>query len=97
MNARTAVASGRTLADPLRAAPVFPPMVVHMISVGETTGALDAMLGKIADFYEDEVDNAVSALTSLLEPLMIVFLGVCVGGIVVAMYMPIFKLVTMAK
>jgi type IV pilus assembly protein PilC len=97
LNARTAVASGRTLADPLRAAPVFPPMVVHMISVGETTGALDAMLGKIADFYEDEVDNAVSALTSLLEPLMIVFLGVCVGGIVVAMYMPIFKLVTMAK
>ena len=97
MNARTAVASGRTLADPLRAAPVFPPMVVHMISVGETTGALDAMLGKIADFYEDEVDNAVAALTSLLEPLMIVFLGVCVGGIVVAMYMPIFKLVTLAK
>jgi type IV pilus assembly protein PilC len=97
MSARVAVTSGRTLAEPLRSTPVFPPMVVHMISVGETTGALDAMLSKIADFYEDEVDNAVSALTSLLEPLMIVFLGVCVGGIVVAMYMPIFKLVTMIK
>jgi type IV pilus assembly protein PilC len=97
MAARAAVASGHNLAEPLRTAPVFPPMVVHMISVGETTGALDAMLSKIADFYEEEVDNAVGALTSLLEPLMIVFLGVCVGGIVVAMYMPIFKLVTLVK
>jgi type IV pilus assembly protein PilC len=70
---------------------------VHMISVGENTGALDAMLGKIADFYDDEVDAAVTALTSLLEPLMIVFLGVVVGGIVVAMYLPIFKLVTLVK
>jgi type IV pilus assembly protein PilC len=97
MAARTAVAGGRTLTEPLRQSPVFPPMVVHMISVGETTGALDAMLSKIADFYEEEVDNAVAALTSLLEPLMIVFLGVCVGGIVVAMYMPIFKMVTLVK
>jgi type IV pilus assembly protein PilC len=97
MAARSAVSSGRTLAEPLRQTPVFPPMVVHMISVGETTGALDTMLQKIADFYEDEVDNAVGALTSLLEPLMIVFLGVCVGGIVVAMYMPIFKMVTLVK
>ncbi len=97
MNARAAVTSGRTLAEPLRQAPVFPAMVVHMISVGETTGALDAMLSKIADFYEDEVDAAVGALTSLMEPLMIVFLGVCVGGIVVAMYMPIFKMVTLVK
>jgi type IV pilus assembly protein PilC len=97
MNARTAVAGGRNLAEPLRQAPVFPPMVVHMISVGETTGALDAMLSKIADFYEQEVDDAVGALTSLLEPMMIVFLGVCVGGIVVAMYMPIFKMVTLVK
>jgi type IV pilus assembly protein PilC len=71
--------------------------VVHMISVGENTGALDAMLGKIADFYDDEVDSAVTALTSLLEPMMIVFLGVVVGGIVVAMYLPIFKLVTLVK
>ena len=97
MAARTAVAGGRTLTEPLRQSPVFPPMVVHMISVGETTGALDTMLSKIADFYEEEVDNAVGALTSLLEPLMIVFLGVCVGGIVVAMYMPIFKMVTLVK
>jgi type IV pilus assembly protein PilC len=97
MAARTAVAGGRTLTEPLKASPVFPPMVIHMISVGETTGALDAMLAKIADFYEEEVDNAVGALTSLLEPLMIVFLGVCVGGIVVAMYMPIFKMVTLVK
>jgi len=97
MQARAAVTAGRTLADPLRATPVFPPMVVHMISVGESTGALDHMLGKIADFYDDEVDAAVSALTSLLEPLMIVFLGVVVGGLVVAMYLPIFRLVLLVK
>jgi type IV pilus assembly protein PilC len=72
-------------------------MVVHMINVGENTGALDAMLSKIADFYDDEVDTAVTALTSLLEPLMIVFLGVVVGGLVVAMYMPIFQMVTLVK
>jgi type IV pilus assembly protein PilC len=97
MSARSAVAGGRTLTEPLKASPVFPPMVIHMISVGETTGALDAMLAKIADFYEEEVDNAVGALTALLEPLMIVFLGVCVGGIVVALYMPIFKMVTLVQ
>ena len=77
--------------------PVFSAMVVHMISVGENTGALDAMLNKIADFYDDEVDAAVGALTSLLEPMMIVFLGVSVGGIVIAMYLPIFKMVTLIK
>ncbi len=97
MQARTHVTAGGTLAEPLKATPVFPPMVVHMISVGENTGALDAMLSKIADFYDDEVDAAVSALTSLLEPMMIVFLGVVVGGIVVAMYLPIFKMVTLVK
>ena len=97
LNARSAVMAGRTLADPLRSTPVFPPMVVHMINVGENTGALDNMLSKIADFYDDEVDTAVTALTSLLEPLMIVFLGVVVGGLVVAMYMPIFKMVTLVK
>src|SRR5438552_4190582 len=97
MTARTAVTSGRTLSEPLRGSTVFPPMVVHMISVGENTGALDQMLQKIADFYDDEVDTAVTALTSLLEPLMIVFLGVVVGGLVVAMYLPIFKLVTVMK
>src|SRR5439155_1273029 len=83
---RQYVTAGGTLSEPLKATPVFPPMVVHMISVGENTGALDAMLSKIADFYDDEVDAAVTALTSLLEPMMIVFLGVVVGGIVVAMY-----------
>ncbi len=71
---------------------VFPPMVVQMIAVGESTGAMDAMLNKIADFYDDEVDTAVSTLTSLLEPIMIVFLGVVVGGLVVAMYLPIFNI-----
>ena len=97
MQARTAVTSGRTLSEPLRGSSVFPPMVVHMINVGENTGALDQMLQKIADFYDDEVDTAVSALTSLLEPIMIVFLGVVVGGLVIAMYLPIFKLVTIMK
>src|SRR2546425_5507545 len=97
MRARQHVRAGGTLSEPLKATPVFPPMVVHMISVGENTGALDAMLSKIADFYDDEVDAAVTALTSLLEPMMIVFLGVVVGGIVVAMYLPIFKMVTLVK
>jgi type IV pilus assembly protein PilC len=93
MQARSAVTSGRTLAEPLKGTPVFPPMVVHMINVGENTGALDAMLSKIADFYDDEVDVAVSALLSLMEPIMIVVLGVIVGGMVVAMYLPIFDMV----
>ena len=97
MGARQHVMAGGTLADPLKNTPVCPPMVVHMINVGENTGALDQMLNKIADFYDDEVDAAVSALTSLLEPLMIVFLGVSVGGIVIAMYLPIFKMVTLIK
>src|SRR5881409_1481915 len=97
MQARTAVTSGRTLSEPLKGSTVFPPMVVHMISVGENTGALDQMLSKIADFYDDEVDTAVTALTALLEPIMIVFLGVVVGGLVVAMYLPIFRLVTLMK
>src|SRR5207253_143679 len=97
MQARTAVTSGRALSEPLKGSTVFPPMVVHMISVGENTGALDQMLSKIADFYDDEVDTAVTALTSLLEPIMIVFLGVVVGGLVVAMYLPIFRLVTLMK
>ena len=97
MHARQTVTAGGTLAEPLRSSPVFPPMVVHMISVGENVGALDAMLSKIADFYDDEVDAAVTALTSLLEPMMICFLGVAVGGIVVAMYLPIFKMVTLIK
>jgi type IV pilus assembly protein PilC len=81
----------RWLADPLAESGVFPPMVCQMISVGESTGALDAMLEKIADFYDEEVDQAVENLTSL-EPFMLVFLGVTIGGLVVAMYLPIFKM-----
>jgi type IV pilus assembly protein PilC len=90
--ARQSIASGRTISEPLIEAKVFPPMVCQMISVGETTGALDSMLGKIADFYDDEVDNTVANLMSLLEPAVILFLGVVIGGLVVSMYLPIFQL-----
>ena len=89
---RQEISEGKTMAEPLAASGVFPPMVVQMISVGEATGAMDAMLNKIADFYDDEVDDAVGALTSMMEPLLMVFLGTTVGGLVVAMYLPIFKL-----
>jgi len=92
LEAAKSIAEGQNLSDPLDATGVFPPMVIHMIAIGESTGALDAMLGKIADFYDDEVDVAVESLTSLIEPLMIVFLGVVVGGLVVSMYLPIFKI-----
>jgi len=92
INARQSISGGKTIADPLAASGVFPKMVTHMIAVGESTGALDAMLGKIADFYEDEVDQAVTSLTALLEPMMMVFLGVVIGFIVIAMYLPIFKM-----
>jgi len=92
LNARVSISGGKTIADPLTQSQVFPKMVTHMIAVGESTGALDAMLGKIADFYEDEVDQAVASLTSLLEPMMMVFLGVVIGFIVIAMYLPIFKM-----
>jgi type IV pilus assembly protein PilC len=92
VNARVSISGGKTIADPLAASGVFPKMVTHMIAVGESTGALDAMLGKIADFYEDEVDSAVAALTSLLEPIMMIFLGIVIGFIVIAMYLPIFKM-----
>lgn len=92
MNARQSISEGKTISDPLGKEKVFPPMVVQMIAVGETTGALDAMLSKIADFYDDEVDSAVGALTSLLEPMLMVFLGITIGTIVIAMYLPIFKL-----
>ena len=91
---RKSIEGGETIAAPLKETSVFPPMVVQMISVGETTGALDTMLGKIADFYEEEVDVAVAGLLTLLEPLMIAVLGGVVGGIVIAMYMPIFSLIT---
>lgn len=89
---RQAISEGKTMAEPLAACGVFPPMVVQMISVGEATGAMDAMLNKIADFYDDEVDDAVGAMTSMMEPLLMVFLGTTVGGLVIAMYLPIFKL-----
>jgi len=91
-NVRSAIAEGQTMADPLSATGVFPAMVCQMIAVGESTGALDAMLGKIADFYDDEVDQAVENLTAMIEPFMMVFLGIVVGGLVVAMYLPIFKM-----
>jgi type IV pilus assembly protein PilC len=92
LEARQSISGGKTLADPLSKSDVFPKMVTHMIAVGESTGALDAMLGKIADFYDDEVDQAVASLTSLLEPMMMVFLGTVIGFIVIAMYLPIFKM-----
>lgn len=94
MDTRRSIECGDTVAGPLRETGVFPPMVVQMIGVGETTGALDTMLSKIADFYEDEVDTAVAGLLTLLEPVMIAFLGVIVGGIVIAMYLPIFDLIS---
>ncbi|HXX73550.1 MAG TPA: type II secretion system F family protein [Nitrospiraceae bacterium] len=92
INARVSISGGKTIAEPLAKSEVFPKMVTHMIAVGESTGALDAMLGKIADFYEDEVDQAVASLTSLLEPVMMVVLGVVIGFIVIAMYLPIFQM-----
>jgi len=89
---RSGITEGRTMADPLLESGVFPSMVCQMIAVGESTGALDAMLGKIADFYDEEVDQAVENLTALIEPFMLVFLGVTIGGLVIAMYLPIFKM-----
>ena len=93
MESRSSIAGGDTIAAPLKKSQVFPPMVISMIAVGEQTGGLDEMLTKIADFYDEEVDAAVSGLLALMEPVMIVFLGVVVGGIVVAMYLPIFDMV----
>jgi type IV pilus assembly protein PilC len=92
MKVRDQISEGRTMAEPLAEANIFPSMVVQMIGVGEATGAMDTMLNKIADFYEEEVDVAVDALTALLEPLMMVFIGGIVGGILVAMYLPIFTM-----
>src|SRR3954452_3674552 len=91
---RKSIERGETISAPLKETGVFPPMVTQMISVGETTGALDTMLSKIADFYEDEVDTAVAGMLTLMEPVMIAFLGVVVGGIVIAMYLPIFDLIS---
>jgi type IV pilus assembly protein PilC len=96
MESRSSIAGGDTIAAPLKKSAVFPPMVISMIAVGEQTGGLDEMLTKIADFYDEEVDAAVSGLLALMEPVMIVFLGVVVGGMVVAMYLPIFDMVNAA-
>ena len=88
----SSIKEGQTIAEPLGRQAIFPPMVVQMIEVGENAGALDAMLNKIADFYDQEVDTAVAALTKLMEPMLMVFLGTVIGGMVIAMYLPIFKL-----
>jgi type IV pilus assembly protein PilC len=93
MRTRKSVEEGKTISEPLADTEVFPAMVVQMIAVGEQTGALDTMLSKIAEFYEDEVDTAVAGMMKLLEPLLIAFLGVAIGGIVIAMYMPMFSLI----
>jgi type IV pilus assembly protein PilC len=92
LNARASIREGETIAEPLGRSGHFPPMVIQMIAVGESTGALDAMLSKIADFYEDEVDVAVGNLTSMLEPFLMMFLGVVIGGVVISMYLPIFNM-----
>ncbi|HEX7089339.1 MAG TPA: type II secretion system F family protein [Longimicrobiales bacterium] len=93
MSSRASIAGGETISEPLKRSGVFPPMVVQMINVGEQTGGLDEMLTKIADFYDDEVDSAVEALLAAMEPIMIVVLGVVVGGMIVAMYLPIFDMI----
>lgn len=92
LNAKVSISQGKTIAEPIGESGVFPPMVVQMISVGEATGAMDTMLNKIADFYEEEVDAAVDALTALLEPMLMVGLGSILGGLIISMYLPIFKL-----
>jgi type IV pilus assembly protein PilC len=91
-DARTSIAEGQTIAEPISESDIFPGMVSQMISVGEATGALDAMLEKIADFYDDEVDASVNALTALMEPLMMMFLAGALGPIIIAMYLPIFQM-----
>lgn len=97
LEVRKGVVGGKTLAEPITKLKVFPPMVTHMIAVGESTGALDAMLSKIADFYDDEVDASVATLTSMMEPLLMVFLGTTIGFIVIALYLPIFKFASLIK
>ena len=89
---RARISEGRSIAEQLTRSKVFPKLVCHMVAVGEATGALDAMLQNVAELYDDEVDNAVANLTAMMEPIMILFLGVVIGGLLVAMYLPIFKL-----
>jgi type IV pilus assembly protein PilC len=92
MNARISISEGKTVAEPLAESGVFPPMVCQMVSVGENTGALDSMLKRVGDFYEEEVDNSVNNITALMEPMIMVFLGIVLGGLVISMYLPIFQL-----
>jgi len=92
LKGRTSISEGQTISQPLTESGVFPVMVTQMIAVGETTGSLELMLTKVADFYDDEVDVAVATLSSMLEPVLMIFLGVIVGGLVIAMYLPIFKM-----
>jgi type IV pilus assembly protein PilC len=92
LSARSSIREGETIAEPLGRSGIFPPMVIQMIAVGESTGALDNMLSKIAEFYEEEVDVTVSNMTSLLEPFLMIFLGVVIGGVVISMYLPIFNM-----
>jgi type IV pilus assembly protein PilC len=97
LDVKESVRSGESIAKPLSRVTVFPPMVTHMISIGEETGALDAMLNKIADFYEDEVDSTIKSLTSIIEPIMMLFVGGLVGLIVIAMYLPMFNMMNLVK
>jgi type IV pilus assembly protein PilC len=92
MESRISISQGRTVAEPLKESKVFPPMVCQMVAVGENTGGLDGMLKKVAELYEDEVDDAVANLTAMMEPLIMVVLGVILGGLVIAMYLPIFQM-----
>ena len=94
---RTKVSEGVPIAQPLVDNPIFPPMVSQMVKIGEETGELEKMLGKIADFYEDEVDAAIQSLTSIVEPLMMILVGLMVGVIVIAMYLPMFKMLSLVK
>jgi type IV pilus assembly protein PilC len=94
---QTAVKNGEPLSKRLEDHPVFPPMVVQMMAVGEETGALDEMLDKIADFYDQEVEATVDALTSLIEPILIVVMGVCVGGMIISLYLPMFNIIKLIK
>ena len=94
---RTRVREGSSIAQPLIDNPVFPPMVAQMVRIGEETGELDKMLGKIADFYEDEVDASIQSLTSIIEPLMMIGVGLMVGVIIISMYLPMFKMLQLVK
>ncbi len=96
MESRVSISQGKTVAEPLRDSKIFPPLVCQMVAVGESTGGLDTMLKKVADLYEEEVDDAVTNLTAMMEPMIMVVLGVMLGGLVIAMYLPIFQMGSLA-